>query len=66
MFPWEKKDIWLDSQATSRALFQPGSYNDIATIWLATWADTLAQKGPVKDLLDDFTNKANAMIAQES
>jgi multiple sugar transport system substrate-binding protein len=44
MFPWEKKDIWLESQATSRALFQPGSYNDIATMWLATWADTLAQK----------------------
>jgi multiple sugar transport system substrate-binding protein len=66
LLPWENKDLWLESQATSRALSQPTSYNDIATMWLATWADILAQKGPVKALLDDFASKANAAIAQES
>jgi ABC-type glycerol-3-phosphate transport system substrate-binding protein len=65
MLPWESQAIWLESQATSRALAQPGSYNDIASMWLATWADALAQKGPPGDLLDDFATKANALIAQD-
>jgi hypothetical protein len=34
-------------------------------MWLTPWADALAQKGSVGDLLDDFANKANALIAQE-
>ena len=44
------------TQATARALSYPGSYNDIAALWNPTWADILAQKGPVKALLDDFTS----------
>ena len=65
MHPWENKDWWLDSAATARALTQPGSYNDLATIWNTTWADIIAQKGTVKALVDDFARQANAMIAQE-
>jgi hypothetical protein len=44
---------------------QPASYNDIATMWNATWNDILAQKGPVKALLDDLTRQVNALLAQE-
>ena len=65
MLPWEDKEVWLESQATARALVQPASYNDIATMWNATWNDILAQKGPVKALLDDLTRQVNALLAQE-
>jgi ABC-type glycerol-3-phosphate transport system substrate-binding protein len=65
MNAWENKDYWLESQATAHALAQPGSYNDIATMWSATWTDILAQKGPVKALVDDFARQVNALIAQE-
>jgi hypothetical protein len=64
MLPWENKDVWLESQATARALYYPASYNDIGALWITTWADILAQKGPVEVLLDDFASKANTMIAQ--
>jgi multiple sugar transport system substrate-binding protein len=65
MLPWENKDVWLDSQATARALTQPASYNDIATLWTAAWNDVLAQKGTVKAILDDLARQANALLAQE-
>ncbi|HEU5318415.1 MAG TPA: extracellular solute-binding protein [Chloroflexota bacterium] len=65
MNPWENKDYWLEAPTTARALAQPGSYNEIATLWNTTWADILAQKGTVKALVDDFARQANAMIAQE-
>jgi hypothetical protein len=44
---------------------QPASYNDIAGLWTGTWNDILAQKGPVKALLDDFVRQANGVLAQE-
>jgi ABC-type glycerol-3-phosphate transport system substrate-binding protein len=65
MLPWEDKDVWLDSQATARALTQPTSYNDVASLWLAAWNDVLAQKGTVKAILDDLVRQVNAMLAQE-
>ena len=65
MLPWENRDFWLESQATARALHYPASYNDIATAWLTTWADILAQKGTVRSLLDDFARTANTIIAQD-
>ncbi|CAA9266981.1 MAG: hypothetical protein AVDCRST_MAG77-3700 [uncultured Chloroflexi bacterium] len=65
MEPWENADVWLDSHATARALAQPASYNDIATMWTTTWNDVLAQKAPVKSLMDDFTRQANTLLAQE-
>jgi multiple sugar transport system substrate-binding protein len=65
MLPWENKDVWLESQATARAMAQPASYNDIAGLWTGTWNDILAQKGPVKALLDDFARQANGVLAQE-
>ena len=65
MLPWEDKDVWLESQATARALTQPASYNDIASLWLTAWNDILAQKGTVKSILDDLVRQANAMLAQE-
>ena len=65
MLPWESKEVWLESQATARALSYPASYNDIGALWNTTWADVLAQKGTVKSLLDDFARQANAMIAQD-
>ena len=49
MLPWENKEVWLESRATARALSYPGSYNDIAAMWTATWADILAQKGRTPD-----------------
>lgn len=64
MEPWENKDVWLDSQATARALAQPAAYNDIATLWLDTWNSILAQKGPVKSLLDDLVRQVNSLLAQ--
>jgi ABC-type glycerol-3-phosphate transport system substrate-binding protein len=65
MLPWENKEVWLESQATARALTYPASYNEIGVQWNTTWADILAQKGPVKSLLDDFARQANQMIAQD-
>jgi multiple sugar transport system substrate-binding protein len=65
MLPWENKDVWLESQATARALYYPASYNEIGVLWNTTWADILAQKGTVKALLDDFARQANAMILQD-
>ena len=65
MNPYENKDWWLESQATARAMSQPGSYDSIATMWNTTWTDILAQKGTVKQLVDDFARQANALIAQE-
>ena len=53
MLPWENKDVWLESQATARALTQPASYNDIASMWTTTWSDILAQKGTS---LEQFRN----------
>lgn len=64
--PWENKDVWLESQATARAMAQPGSYQDISDLWDAAWKDVLAQKAPVKALLDDMVRQANAVLAQES
>jgi multiple sugar transport system substrate-binding protein len=66
MLPWENKDVWLESQATARALTQPASYNDIATLWTAAWNDILGQKGTVKAILDDLVRQVNATLAQES
>jgi multiple sugar transport system substrate-binding protein len=65
MEPWEDADVWLESQAQARALQQPASYQEIATMWSATWDDILAQKGPVKALVDDFVRQANGVLAQE-
>ena len=48
-----------------RALPQPASYDEIATLWLQAWQDILAQKAPVKSLLDDVTWQANTLLAQE-
>ena len=61
---WSGAGHWRQ-RTRRRALYQPGSYNDIATMWNTTWADILNQQGPVKALLDNFTHKANAMIAQD-
>jgi hypothetical protein len=63
--PWEQPEVWLESQATARALAQPASYFDIASLWDAMWQDVLDQKGPLKALLDDFVRQANALLAQE-
>jgi ABC-type glycerol-3-phosphate transport system substrate-binding protein len=63
--PWEDSAVWLDSQARARALQQPASYDEIATLWLQAWQDILAQKAPVKSLLDDVTRQANTLLAQE-
>lgn len=63
--PWEQGDVWLESQATARAIAQPASYQDIATLWDGTWAEILAQKGPVKALLDDLVRQVNPLLAQE-
>jgi hypothetical protein len=65
MLPWESKEVWLESQATARALSYPASYNDIGALWNTTWADILAQKGTVKALVDGFARQANQMIAQD-
>lgn len=65
MLPWENKDVWLESMATARALTQPASYNDIASLWTTTWNDILAQKGTVKSALDDFARRVNGMLALE-
>jgi ABC-type glycerol-3-phosphate transport system substrate-binding protein len=62
---WEDPEVWLDSQAKARALLQPASYDEIATLWLQAWQDVLAQKAPVKSLLDDVTRQANTLLAQE-
>ena len=47
--PWENKEDWLESQATSRALSYPCNYNAVAAMGTATWADILAQKGRTPD-----------------
>jgi ABC-type glycerol-3-phosphate transport system substrate-binding protein len=65
MADWENRDVWLDSQASARALQQPASYDEIATLWTATWRDILDQKGNTKALLDDLVSRANALLAQE-
>jgi multiple sugar transport system substrate-binding protein len=65
MLPWEDRDVWLESQATARALTQPASYNDVASLWQAAWNDVLAQKGTVKAILDDLARQVNALLAQE-
>ena len=65
MLPWEDRDVWLESQATARALTQPTVYNDVAGLWLGAWNDVLAQKGTVKAILDDLVRQVNAMLAQE-
>jgi multiple sugar transport system substrate-binding protein len=65
MAPWENKDVWLESQTTSRAFAQPATFNEINTLWTDTWRNILDQKGSVKALLDDFVRQANAMIAQD-
>ncbi len=65
MQPYENRDVWLESQATARAIDQPGNYQEIADLWDKTWQDILAQKGTVKSLLDDLTRQVNAMLAQE-
>jgi arabinogalactan oligomer/maltooligosaccharide transport system substrate-binding protein len=65
MQPYENRDVWLESQATARAMDQPGVYDDIATLWTNTWNDILAQKGTVKSLLDDLARQVNALLAQE-
>ena len=66
MQPYESKEVWLDSQSTSRALPQPASYQEIADLWTLTWRDILAEKGPIKGLLDDLVRQVNALLAQES
>ena len=63
MQPFENKDVWLESQATARPLLQPTSYDDIATLWNATWTAIMAEKGPTKVLLDDFVRQVNPMLA---
>jgi multiple sugar transport system substrate-binding protein len=64
--PWESAETWLDSQATSRALQQPASYQDIADMWSRTWSDILAQKGSIRPLLDDLVRQADALLAREA
>ena len=65
MEPWEQPEVWLDSQATARALQQPASYFEIADLWDETWKGVLDQKAPTKALLDDFVRQANALLARE-
>jgi len=66
MQPYESKEVWLDSQSTSRALPQPASYQEIVDLWTLTWRHILAEKGPIKGLLDDLVRQVNALLAQES
>ena len=63
MQPFENKDVWLESQATARVLQQPTNYDDIATLWNATWTAILGEKGPTKSLLDDFVRQVNSLLA---
>jgi multiple sugar transport system substrate-binding protein len=65
MQPYENKDIWLESSTTSRAMVQPANYQEIATMWTKTWADILAEKAPIKSLLDDLVRQVNPLLAQE-
>ena len=65
MEAYENRDVWLESVATARAIAQPGNYQDIADLWNKTWADVLAQKAPVKALLDDLVRQVDSMLAQE-
>ena len=65
MQPYESKEVWLESSATARALPQPANYTDIAALWTKTWNDILAEKGPIKGLLDDAVRQINALLAQE-
>ncbi|MGH2350903.1 MAG: ABC transporter substrate-binding protein [Chloroflexota bacterium] len=65
MAPWENKDVWLESQATARAMRWPASYNEIASLWSDTWNAILEQKGPTKSLLDDLVRQVNPLLAQE-
>lgn len=65
MQPYENKDIWLESQATARALQQPASYQDIADMWIETWRNIVAERGPTKGLLDDLVRQVNSLLAQE-
>jgi multiple sugar transport system substrate-binding protein len=64
MEAWEDRDPWLESQATARAIVQPASYQEVATLWLETWQRILAQAGPVKPLLDDLVRQADAVLAR--
>jgi hypothetical protein len=57
--------VWLESQATARALQQPANYDNIATLWSETWQAILAQQGPTKSLLDDLVRQVNAILPQE-
>jgi multiple sugar transport system substrate-binding protein len=65
MEPWEQPEVWLDSQASARALQQPASYFEIADLWDETWKGVLDQKAPLKALLDDFVRQSNSLLARE-